>query len=133
MTELIAFAAICISEGGIASSHMAYTTQKVHSATWGSVTGYPWVEKGPKMLPFYARKIPIWGDVWHLIAGFRYVAFTALAWMAFGWQWKWYVANAITCSLIWAVLKVAHGKHTKWGLAPRWLKQLRERWASISS
>ena len=125
--ELAAAIAICLADWGCAASHMCYTTQLVIPQGDDLICkgDLLYVERrGPKRLPFYDRKLPIWGDVYHLVTGLRYLPLALLAWLAFGYQWEWWVGTAIVNSLGWLVLKVAHGKHRQWGLMPRWLKQI---------
>jgi len=131
MTELLAALTILLADWGAASSHMAYTTQLVIPE--GDETIYKgdllhMERRGPKRLPFYDQRLPIFGDVWHLVAGLRYCALVALAVVVFGYQWEWYLGTAAVNSLGWYVLKVAHGKVGAWGWEPRWLKQITTAW-----
>ena len=116
MNEITAAAIICLSDWGVAASHMAYKDHEWYEN--GTLLLWP-----PKRLDFYERKLPIFGDAWHLVAGFRYIAFTALAWEVFV-HWWMYPATAIVCGLGWLALKWKHGKLAEWDWKPRWLKQL---------
>jgi len=109
---LLAAIAIVLADWGTACAHMAYTVGR-NKGDW-------WV--GPTRLPFYDHKLPVFGDVWHLVAGFRYLPMGLLAWMAWGWEWEWYVGSAVVDSLGWYGLKVLHGKVEAWGWKPRWMK-----------
>lgn len=116
--ELLTALVILAGDWGAAASHMAYTTNRL------LIPGGIWMEVSPKRLPFYERKIPIFGDVWHLIAGFRYIPMALLAWLSWGTQWEWYVGTALVNSLGWLALKALHGKLPAWGWKPRWMKSL---------
>ncbi len=116
--ELLAAAAICAGDWGCAASHMAFDA---------------WTMRMP-----YWKRIPIWGDVYHLVAGLRYLPMVLLAWLAFGnplegWMWDdpkitipesflWYLGTAVVNSLGWQGLKRLHGKDY-WG-KPRWWRQM---------
>jgi hypothetical protein len=102
MAELIVCIAICLSDWGAAASHMSFDQLRFK--------------------PFYARKIPIWGDVWHGIAGLRYVGLGLLAWLGFGLQWEWYLITAGVNQVGWYTLKRLHGKQWGTGVWSRWFK-----------
>jgi len=125
--ELLAAIAILAADWGTAATHMAYTNSRVTSLDGAEIH---WV--GPTRLPFYDRKLPIFGDVWHLVGGLRYVPMVLLAWIAFGpgiWYWDgwhcdpiataWYLGTALVNSIGWQVLKKLHRKN--WPLH-RWFK-----------
>ena len=107
--ELAAAIAICLADWGAAASHMAHNK------------GYTWMEP-------YPYPLLIFGDVWHFVAGFRYLPMALLAWLAFGLQWEWWVATALVNSIGWYLLKRLHGKIDKWGWQPRWLKSITTAW-----
>jgi len=114
---LLAAIAIVLADWGTACAHMAYISYR--QSAWPT---HVVVQCEPRRLPFYDRKLPIFGDVWHLVAGFRYLPMGLLAWMAWGWEWEWYVGSAVVDSLGWYGLKVLHGKVEAWGWKPRWMK-----------
>ena len=141
--ELLALFAICIADWGCAASHMAYVSTKVPWYTEGGKYCGVLSEIPLKRLPFYDRRIPIWGDVYHLIAGLRYLPMALLAWLAFGNpfdQWRlvwygwdnwpywytlwydadvlWYIATASINGAGWQILKRVHGKD--WTLKMLW-------------
>lgn len=90
MTPLLAAIAICLSDWGIACTHMAYDVSR--------------------RKPFYDRRLPRpVKDVWHLVGGLRYVSMTLLAVLTFS-SWEWYVGTALVNRLGWAILKHLHGK-----------------------
>ena len=119
MTELLTMLAIVVSDLGAAASHMAYRTSRIEVE--GVVaTKTIWVP--PSRLPFYDRPLPLFRDVWHLVAGLRYVGLTALAVVVFQWDWRWYLLTAFINGGGWMVLKILHGKSKQWGLIPAWMK-----------
>jgi len=97
---------ICLSDWGCAASHMAFSDYTMRSPYW--------------------RRIPVFGDVFHLVAGLRYLAMGVLAVVVFGYQWEWYLGTALLNSLGWQLLKRLHGKD--WPL-----RLLIKRWATAWS
>ena len=104
MTELLAAIAILLGDWGCAMSHMAF--------------------KRVEFTRLYNEPCRFFGDHWHFVASWRYLPMALLAWMAFGYQWEWWVGTALVNSIGWYGLKVAHGKVDRWGWQPRWLKQV---------
>lgn len=122
--------AICLllADWGAAASHMAYVNSYITTEDIGQTL--PTRPKKtytivPRMHPFYARKLPLFGDVFHLVAGLRYPVMVLVAVVAYWDAWFWYAGIAGANSVGWFVLKVLHGKVGAWGWKPRWLRQLR--------
>lgn len=99
---------ICLSDWGCAASHMALKDYAFRSP--------------------YGARVRLFGDLWHVIGGLRYLGLGALAFYAFETLWHWYVITAVTNSLGWYALKRLHGKD--WGWKPTWLKEV---WGYTSS
>jgi len=121
MIEIAAALAILAADWGAASSHMCYVNQNV--VTWDAGVVTRSEMRGPKRLLFYDRRLPVFGDFYHLIAGLRYLPMGLLAWVTWS-TWEWYVGTAAVNSLGWLLLKVWHGKVEAWSWKPRWLKQI---------
>ncbi len=134
MTELYYMAFLLIWDWKTACEHMSYQTTHI---VWEDGTKtIPNISIPPSRLPFYDRKLP-WplGDVFHAVSGIRYLLMLPVVWHGFGgteivWDGNlndsfrvalWMGATAAIDMAGWAVLKVLHGKHTTWGLVPRWL------------
>lgn len=101
LLRCITAVAICLSDWGAAASHMAFDQIQFK--------------------PFYGEPVPLMGDVWHVVAGFRYIALALLAMLVFRARLIWYVATCFACWLGWQLLKLAHGKDWGWGVWERWL------------
>lgn len=102
---------ICAADWGCAASHMAFTSQLIiregdRTIRKGDILNME--RRGPRLLPFYSRKLPVFGDVWHLIAGLRYLPLAYLAWLTQPWEWM--LATAVVNSVGWQILKRVHGK-----------------------
>lgn len=92
--ELLAAACICLGDWMCACSHMAYEY-------------YGWKE-------FYRQPSLIWQDRWHLFAAGRYLPMVLLAWLAFEYQWGWYLGTAAVNFAGWQICKRIHGKPWPW-------------------
>jgi len=101
MIEIMTLIAICLSDWGAAASHMSFDKLVFK--------------------PFYEKKLQVFGDVWHLVGGLRYVGLGLLAYLGFGTQWKWYVAAALINQVGWYILKRVHGKEWGMGVWNRWI------------
>lgn len=98
----LAATAICVSDWGIAASHMAFDTIVFK--------------------PAFAAEMPIWGDVWHYAASHRYISMALLAALVFGWRLRWYAATAFANWAGWQLLKHASDKtQWGWGVWERWI------------
>ena len=126
MIELAAAIAIVLADWGAGASHMCYLTRIgwIMDTPEKQFSAVDTSDIRPVRMPFYNKPMPIWGDRWHFIAAWRYLPMALLAWMAFGYQWEWWVGTALVNSIGWYGLKVAHGKVDRWGWQPRWLKQV---------
>jgi hypothetical protein len=113
MDPLTTTIAILLADWGAAASHMAYDISR--------------------RKPFYDRPIPIWGDMFHLIAGLRYIPILLLVWYGFGWHdlnaglsddsWGvalWTAGTALVDWHGWLVLKKVHSKPWGSGVWERW-------------
>lgn len=89
-------ATLCIGDWGCAASHMAF-----RSYTWSAP---------------YSRRLPIFGDVWHLVAGLRYLPMGLLAYLTL--EWGEIALTAVVNYAGWQVLKRLHRKDWGWH---RWL------------
>lgn len=119
--EMVAAVAIVVADLGCAASHMAYVSTFVPELAGWEREGKT-LEIPPMRLPIYDKHLPVCGDLWHLVAGLRYVALGMLAWLAFGWEWEWYLGTALINSIGWQGIKRLHGKDWTLGmLVRRWL------------
>jgi len=92
---------ICLGDWGAAASHMAFDTLVFKAG--------------------YAHQLPVFGDVWHLTAGLRYLPMGFLAVFCFTREWKWWAATAVVDWAGWQILKILHNKDWGWGVWERWL------------
>ena len=102
MNEYLCAIAILLADWGAAASHMAFDRFELK--------------------PFYARRIPIWSDPWHLISGLRYIPMLLLMWVSYGWQWEWWLGTAVVCQIGWYALKRLHRKDWGHSVLNRWMK-----------
>lgn len=114
---------ILLADWGTACSHMAY----VNTYLFGSPDepNKTMVSVPPNMSPFYARKLPVVRDVFHLIAGLRYLVMVLVAVVVYWDSWLWYAGIALVNYAGWLVLKKLHGKPWGWGLIDLWTRKIR--------
>ena len=125
MPEYLCAIAICLADWGAASSHMCYRTRTmwISNEPDRQFTTVDTYDLAPVRLPFYNIPLRVFGDMFHLIAGLRYIPMLLLMWVSYGWQWEWWLGTAGAVWIGWQVLKRIHGKsHWGWGPWERWMK-----------
>ena len=125
--------AVCLSDWGAASSHMAFRLVGFQEcAACAANPGSPVLcssclhnryRAGRRLSPFYARRLPVFGDVWHLVGGLRYLCMVLLVAGVYGFHWKWWLATAVVNWAGWQLLKRIHRKDWGHGVWERWLKR----------